>query len=51
MSHPIYPFFEQLIRDGGSDLHLLEGQPPKIRRHGEIKPVRDVVLDLSLIHI
>jgi twitching motility protein PilT len=37
--------FQQLIQEGGSDLHLLEGQPPKIRRHGEIKSVREEVLD------
>ncbi|SDU01013.1 pilus retraction ATPase PilT [Verrucomicrobium sp. GAS474] len=45
MSHPIHAFFEELIRDGGSDLHLLEGQPPKIRRHGEIRAIREGVLD------
>ncbi|HEY8965762.1 MAG TPA: type IV pilus twitching motility protein PilT [Candidatus Methylacidiphilales bacterium] len=44
MSHPINAFFEVLIREGGSDLHLLEGQPPKIRKHGEIKPIRDEAL-------
>jgi len=37
--------FEILIQEGGSDLHLLEGQPPKIRKHGEIRPVREAVLD------
>jgi twitching motility protein PilT len=37
-------FFEALINWGGSDLHLGEGQPPKIRRHGEITPIRNEVL-------
>ena len=37
--------FEILIRESGSDLHLLEGQPPKIRKHGEIRPIRETVLD------
>lgn len=37
-------FFEVLIQAGGSDLHLGEGQPPKIRRHGEIIPIREEVL-------
>jgi len=37
--------FEILIQEGGSDLHLLEGQPPKIRKHGEIRAVREAVLD------
>lgn len=33
--------FHVLIQEGGSDLHLAEGQPPKIRRHGEIHPISD----------
>jgi twitching motility protein PilT len=37
-------FFEVLINAGASDLHLGEGDPPKIRRHGEILPIRDEVL-------
>ncbi len=32
--------FEQLIQEGGSDLHLMESQPPKIRKHGEVRPLR-----------
>ena len=32
-------FFEVLIEAGASDLHLAEGQPPKIRRHGDIVPL------------
>ena len=40
----IDPFFEVLIQAGGSDLHLGEGQPPKIRLHGEILPIREEVL-------
>jgi twitching motility protein PilT len=34
-------FFEVLINAGASDLHLGENQPPKIRRHGEIVPIRN----------
>jgi len=34
-------FFDVLIESGGSDLHLGEDQPPKIRRHGEIIPIRE----------
>lgn len=37
-------FFEVLVNAGASDLHLGEGQPPKIRRHGEIVSIRDEVL-------
>jgi twitching motility protein PilT len=34
-------FFEVLVNAGASDLHLGEGQPPKIRRHGEIVSIRN----------
>jgi len=37
-------FFHTLIEKGGSDLHITEGQPPKIRVHGGIKPISDEVL-------
>jgi twitching motility protein PilT len=37
-------FFNVLIESGGSDLHLGEGQVPKIRRHGEIIPIRQEIL-------
>ncbi len=34
-------FFEVLVTEGASDLHLGEGQPPKIRRHGDVMAIRD----------
>ena len=37
-------FFEVLVTAGASDLHLGEGEPPKIRRHGEIIPIRNEAL-------
>jgi twitching motility protein PilT len=37
-------FFQVLIEAGASDLHLGQGQPPKIRRHGEIIPIRPEAL-------
>jgi twitching motility protein PilT len=37
-------FFEVLVNAGASDLHLGEGQPPKIRRHGEIVAIRNEAL-------
>ncbi len=37
-------FFEVLIEAGASDLHLAQGQPPKIRRHGDIVAIRDEVI-------
>lgn len=36
--------FEVLINAGASDLHLAEGQPPKIRRHGDVIPIREEIL-------
>jgi len=44
MNHPIDELFTILVEKGGSDLHLLESQPPKIRRHGEVVAIRDEVL-------
>ena len=32
-------YFHQLLNTGGSDLHLLEGQPPKMRIHGKLSPI------------
>ncbi len=37
-------FFEVLVNAGASDLHLGEGEPPKIRRHGEMVPIRNEIL-------
>ena len=37
-------YFKTLVEAGASDLHLSEGQPPKIRVHGSIKPISDEVL-------
>jgi twitching motility protein PilT len=34
-------FLETLIQEGASDLHLAQGQPPKIRKHGDITPIRE----------
>lgn len=41
MSNRIDQFFQVLVSEGGSDLHLSEGQPPKFRKHGEIQPIRE----------
>ena len=32
-------YFEYLIEHGGSDLHLSEGSPPKVRIHGSIEAI------------
>jgi twitching motility protein PilT len=38
------PYLDQLLKvivdQGGSDLHIGEGQPPKMRKHGDIAPIR-----------
>lgn len=44
MAHKIDTFFHVLVEQGGSDLHLAEGQPPKFRRHGDIQPIREEIL-------
>ena len=38
-------FFDVLVSQGGSDLHLSEGQPPKFRKHGDIQAIREQILD------
>ena len=40
----IHEFFNALVGYGASDLHLAEGQPPKVRIHGDIVPIRDAPL-------
>ena len=37
-------YFQKLIELGGSDLHLSEGQPPKVRVHGSITPIGEEIL-------
>src|SRR4029077_17821888 len=38
------PYLDQLLTvivdQGGSDLHIGEGQPPKMRKHGDVGPIR-----------
>src|ERR1700693_1717622 len=29
-----------IVEHGGSDLHIAEGQPPKMRKHGDVAPIR-----------
>lgn len=37
-------YFRHLVASGGSDLHLSEGQPPKVRVHGGVSAIADDVL-------
>src|ERR1700726_2641379 len=34
-------FLRVIVNQGGSDLHIGEGQPPKMRKHGDVGPIRD----------
>jgi twitching motility protein PilT len=34
-------FLAVIVSEGASDLHIAEGQPPKMRRHGDVMPIRD----------
>jgi twitching motility protein PilT len=34
-------FLQIVVRQEASDLHIAEGEPPKIRIHGDITPIRD----------
>ena len=38
-------YFKYLVEAGGSDLHLSEGQPPKIRVNGTISAISDENLE------
>jgi twitching motility protein PilT len=33
-------FLQVIVAEGASDLHIGEGQPPKMRRHGDVMPMR-----------
>src|SRR5438128_6717004 len=34
-------FLRVIVDQGGSDLHIGEGQPPKMRKHGDVASIRD----------
>ena len=34
-------FLRVIVEHGGSDLHVAQGQPPKMRRHGDVMPIRE----------
>jgi twitching motility protein PilT len=34
-------FLSVVVTEGASDLHIAEGQPPRMRRHGDVVPIRD----------
>ena len=41
MDHQIDRYFKYLVENGGSDLHLSQSQPPKIRKHGAISAIEN----------
>jgi len=41
--------FHTLIEHGGSDLHLSQGQPAKVRIHGSIKPISEEPLTAEVM--
>jgi twitching motility protein PilT len=43
-------YFQHLVDSGASDLHLSEGQPPKMRTHGAITPISEGVLTHEVLH-
>ncbi len=43
-------YFKHLVETGGSDLHLSEGQPPKMRAHGGIAPIAEGALEHSTLN-
>ena len=38
-------YFQHLVETGASDLHLSEGQPPKMRVHGSVQAIAEGVLE------
>src|SRR5207237_6720067 len=34
-------FLNVIVENGGSDLHICEGQPPKMRKHGDVVSIRE----------
>jgi twitching motility protein PilT len=43
-------FLLEVIRRGGSDLHFVAGDPPRIRHNGELQSLRDAPLDKQFVH-
>ena len=43
-------FFDIIVQNKASDLHMQEGQPPKMRLHGDIQKLRDEPLTHAEMH-
>jgi len=44
MNAALDQFLKVIVDQGGSDLHFGEGQPAKMRRHGDVAPIREATL-------
>jgi len=44
MANQIDQYLRQLIGNDGSDLHLIAGQPPRMRVYGDITPIENEIL-------
>ena len=42
-------FLEELVQRRGSDLHFIAGDPPRIRLHGELSPLRGDILSAEFV--
>jgi twitching motility protein PilT len=42
-------FLREVLVKGGSDLHFVAGDPPRIRLHGELQTLRDTKLDKETV--
>src|SRR3989344_9676742 len=45
MPNKIDMLFKEMVEFGASALHRAEGEPPKIRVHGDMTPIRDTPMD------
>jgi len=46
----VYELFTTLLQQGGSDLHLVVGSPPRIRVDGQLKPLDQPALTADHMH-
>lgn len=42
-------YLQEVLQKGGSDLHFIAGDPPRIRLYGELQPLRNEVLDAKYV--
>jgi twitching motility protein PilT len=42
-------YLKEVLTKGGSDLHFIAGEPPRIRLHGELQPLRNDLLEPQLV--